>query len=92
MLNQFSIARFEGILNQSFIEEKNLILEKMFLHHTKHKAKITIPFASFMYFCKKDNYFLNNYRNSIMDVVNYFKKVNEKLIVLEPKQQLFSGI
>jgi UDP-MurNAc hydroxylase len=78
--NQFSIAGSNGIEKSLKINASN-ILSRMTSQHKELKAKLTVPFASFIRFARTDNTYMNPYANSIKDVQNEFKKTNLNLCV-----------
>ena len=85
LLNQFSIAGFNGIFSKKLIsKEKDCILENMINQHKKLGASTTIPFASFFWFSSPDNKFLNQYHNTLEEVSKKFKKAKLNLYCLEP--------
>lgn len=85
LLNQFSIAGFNGIDSKDLIlKEKQIILNKMIEQHISLGASTTIPFASFCWFSNSDNKFLNQYHNSLEEVSNKFKENKLNLYCLEP--------
>ncbi len=73
--NQFSIAGFEGIENELSVDASS-VLDKMIEHHKKLNTNLTVPFASFVRFARKDNSFMNNYINTPFDVKRKFEKNN----------------
>ena len=83
VLNQFSIAGFEGD-PESLSSEAAVVIDDMVRDHRALKAKVSIPFASFVYFSKEDNRFLNEYANSIENVVDRFDSESLDLCVLAP--------
>lgn len=71
VLNQFSLAGYNGSndpagWSKAFAAR---VLTDLFNDHERLGAKVTIPFASFIYFCREDNKFLNQYGNRPSDVV-----------------------
>lgn len=86
VLNQFSKAGYCGYENHSLhmpIMAENH-RKRVVRHHLELGAKITIPFASFIYFSNKDNYYMNAYANRPKDIFNYFAKKKLSLVVLFP--------
>lgn len=66
VLNQFSLAGYNGYLHYdrvlpSLAREK---LARLSNNHRDLGARVTVPFASFVYFSSEDNRFLNAYANS----------------------------
>lgn len=68
---QFSIAGFDGIV-ANVAAERQQILQTMCDRHVWLGARVTVPIASFMYFCRPDNSHLNDYANSALDVQRTF--------------------
>lgn len=73
VFSQFSIAGFDGIV-ANVAAERQQILEAMCARHTWLGARVTVPMASFMYFCRPDNSHLNEHANSALDVQRVFAK------------------
>ena len=89
VLNQFSIAGFEGIYSERKLSlAKNTILQNMVNQHISLGAKTTIPFASFCWFSSKDNQFLNKWHNTLEDVWKHFNKKRLNIYCLEPPSEL----
>jgi UDP-MurNAc hydroxylase len=88
LLNQFSIAGSNGIehtLENEAIEVRN----KMVTHHRQLHAKITIPFASFVYFSVRDNCYINNYINTPQKIVDEFIKNGYDIFFLYPQTGIY---
>jgi len=88
LLSQFSYAAWKGGReNRSFrrlaAKEK---LNTMWLQADILKAKAVIPFASFVKFSHKENFYLNDEANTIDTVVNSKEKHNANLIIMKPFQ------
>lgn len=85
LFNQFSIAGFDGVLDKAQLErQKTGILDKMVAHHRSFRAQHTVPFASFMYFCRGDNAELNAFRNTVFDVDRTFRDNDLSALVMQP--------
>ena len=86
LLNQFSFATYDGRLDVETIATRyaKQELERMHLDHEDLGAEVTIPIASFMYFCRSDNAYLNQYVNTVQDVADHFKAMNLELVILRP--------
>ena len=85
IFNQFSIAGFEGVLDEAkLMKQRSTILEKMIAHHRFLGASFSVPFASFMYFCRSDNSELNRFRSTVFDVEAAFKAEDLAAIVMKP--------
>jgi len=86
LLNQYSIAGFDGIYNEKRLNyEKETVILKMLSQHKCLSGDFTIPFASLMYFCKPDNSAFNAYRNTIFDAQRCFDLEGLKLLPLKPQ-------
>ena len=80
LYNQFSIAGSDGI--ESHLEaDSKAVLEKMIEHHKLLKAQLTIPFASFVRFARKDNRFMNESANTVFDAKEKFTANNSKMVL-----------
>jgi UDP-MurNAc hydroxylase len=93
LLNQFSIAGFDGYLNAAEALERSarLKLDSMLAAHRALGASFTLPFASFIYFSATDNRFINAHANSISRVARMFEAAGEELVVLRPGEVWISG-
>ena len=65
VLNQFSLAGYNGYQNYAQVlpalaQEK---LTRLLNNHRELRARVTVPFASFVYFSSEDNRFLNRFGN-----------------------------
>ena len=83
-LNQFSLAGYNGSndpagWSKAFAAR---IIDDLLNDHERLGADVTIPFASFIYFCREDNKFLNQYGNRPADVVAAAEKRNVDIAVL----------
>jgi hypothetical protein len=81
LLNQFSIAGFDGDETQLSAQAAGII-DTMVRDHRALGAAVTIPFASFVYFCCTDNAKINARANSPAQVANRFRAEGLDLAVL----------
>lgn len=86
VLNQFSIAGYSGEEDREhhLTSLASQILKNVVKNHKDLKAEVTIPFASYVYFCQKDNFYVNQYANTPHDVKKEMDKAGCKLLVLYP--------
>ena len=90
VLNQFSMAGYNGYYDY----EKHLpgvaesIIQNMVDNHRDLDAKISIPFASNLYFCTEDNKYMNAYGNTPNKVYDRFVKEKLELVALYPGDTL----
>lgn len=86
VLNQFSIAGYSGLSEpeQRLPRAAKQILQNMADNHRDLHAKVTIPFASFVYFCAEDNKYINEFANRPRDVARKFADDGLDLAVLYP--------
>ena len=90
LINQFSLAGYDGIINSKSLEKQKFnILKKMTNQHKTIEAKVTIPFASFMWFSRADNKHLNKWHNSLQDVYVHFKNQGLNCFCIEPPSEKF---
>lgn len=78
--NQFSIAGCDGI-EAHLAADAKAVLEKMVEHHKLLMAQLTVPFASFVRFARKDNQFMNEFANTVFDVKEKFTADNLKIVI-----------
>lgn len=84
ILNQFSVAGTSGI-ERKIGSDASLVLEKMVNQHQGLGTKLTIPFASFCRFARKDNNYINKFSNSPLDVKEKFDKEGLPLALVSYK-------
>jgi UDP-MurNAc hydroxylase len=86
LLNQFSLAGYAGFdPPERFLSERaKQILHNMSAVHRALDAKVTIPFASFIYFSSEDNKYVNRFANTAKDAYNYLIERNLNAAVLFP--------
>ena len=87
LFSQFSFATWVGnksdSINPSRIAFQKLKALKM--QSEIFETKFIIPFASFIYFSRAENKYLNKYVNTIGDTYNYLKKnIKAKPIIMYP--------
>tara|TARA_B100000242_G_C43032996_1_gene481408 strand:- start:383 stop:1777 length:1395 start_codon:yes stop_codon:yes gene_type:complete len=88
LINQFSIAGFNGILDERELKKlKDERLKIMINQHKCLQANVTIPFASFMWFSRQDNRHLNKWHNSALDVYDFFKREKLNCYCIEPPSE-----
>ena len=78
LLVQFSYAIGKSNRHNKNEREKwsNEILSKLSENIKFLKPKVVIPFASFCYFSKQDNFYMNDSVNDIESTINYLSKEN----------------
>ncbi len=93
VLNQFSFATYDGREDYAAVTraQAERILTSIVDDHRGLGAKVTIPFASFMYFCAPDNFHLNAFRNSPRTVAERFAQNDLRLAVLLPGETYEAG-
>jgi UDP-MurNAc hydroxylase len=93
ILNQFSIAGFDGYLDAAgaLKREAEQKLRGMISAHRLLGASYTVPFASFVYFSAVDNRFINQFANSIGDVQKAFDAAGLNTVVLRPGDEYRCG-
>ncbi len=87
LFTQFSYANWvgnRGDINMMQNHAKRKLVE-MKRQNDLFKPSIIVPFASYVWFCHEENYYLNTCANAIQDVVHYIQHVLQKVaIVLYP--------
>ncbi len=86
VLNQFSIAVKESVANYERLAPAAArhVLESVSANQRNLGAKVTIPFASFMYFSSIDNKQMNAFSNKPRDVFEFCKRRGQEVVVLYP--------
>jgi hypothetical protein len=86
LFTQFSYANWIGNSNDDV--SKNKSAERKFNELKRQieafKPKVTIPFASYVWFCSKTNFHMNKNANSIEKTVDFIKSNNSVPVVLFP--------
>ena len=93
LLNQFSIAGYAGNSERQSAMVRSA-QEKLFRISSNHKelqAKLTIPFASFVYFCREDNRDLNAYVNNPRRVSEHLLSQSCECLFLKPNENYSVG-
>jgi UDP-MurNAc hydroxylase len=86
LLNQFSLAAYAGFEPpERYLPERALqVLRNVSEVHRALDAKVTIPFASFIYFSSEDNKYVNPFANTVGDAYNYLQRHGQTAAVLYP--------
>jgi hypothetical protein len=86
ILNQFSIAVKEPVIGyeKHAVAAARSVLESMSADHRRLGAKVTIPFASFMYFSAVDNKQMNGFSNTPRHSYEFLKKQGQQVAALYP--------
>ncbi len=86
LLTQFSYAAWKGgITNKKWrIEAALEKLKTIDLQISTFNPKFVIPFASFIYFSNKENFYLNDSINKPSDVIDKFKHSKSRIIIMKP--------
>ena len=93
VLNQFSIAGYDGMPDPDAVlpARRRQILQNMVDNHRDLGASVTVPIASFVYFCAPDNAYINAHMNSPADVAELFAEERLDLKVLAPGDRWVIG-
>src|SRR5580700_7745779 len=86
LLSQFSLAAYAGFepAERYLPERAKQVLRNMSEVHRALDAKVTIPFASFIYFSSEDNKYINPFANTVNDAYDYLNKQGQAAAVLYP--------
>ena len=86
VLNQFSVAVKDPVVDyqQHARAAGQHVLQSVAADHRGLRAKVTVPFASFMYFSSIDNAHMNAFSNTPRDVFDFCRDRGQEVIVLYP--------
>lgn len=86
LLHQFSLAAYAGFepAERYLPARAEQILRNISQVHRALDARITIPFASFIYFSTEDNKYVNQYANTVADAYDYLSRQGQRALVLYP--------
>jgi UDP-MurNAc hydroxylase len=86
LLNQFSLAAYAGFepVERYLPERARQVLHNVSEVHRALDAKVTIPFASFIYFSSEDNKYINPFANTVGDAYEYLTNRGQRSVVLYP--------
>jgi UDP-MurNAc hydroxylase len=86
VLNQFSLAAYAGFEPPEHYapDRARRILRNVAEVHRALDAKVTIPFASFIYFSSEDNKYINQFANTVGDAYAYLSQRGHNSVVLYP--------
>lgn len=87
LFTQFGYANKVGNIGETHkrIAASNEKLERIRYQNEFLKPKVIVPFASFIYFCHEENYYMNNGVNRIDKVYNFIEnELQTECIVLYP--------
>lgn len=92
LFTQFGYANWIGRHEDKDLRSKSA-REKIYRISVQEKIfspEIIIPFASFIYFCKEENFYLNDEQNSPKDLrnSNELEKIQEKINFMKPNQEV----
>lgn len=90
LLTQFSYAAWKGgKSNKNWrVRAAKEKLETLVMQSNILKARYTIPFASFIYFSDRLNFYLNDSVNKPDDLLKIKKKLNSELLLLKPFEKV----
>lgn len=85
LLTQFSYAAWKGDQKDTFARKQAAKQKLLSIKEQKKifNPKSIMPFASFIYFCHEDNYYMNKEINTINTVSDYIKKINSNPVILK---------
>ena len=87
LLTQFSYAAWKGgKVNKNWrVQAAIEKLDAIDFQISIFKPKILIPFASYIYFSNKENFYLNDSINTPIDVLNRFKNSKCNILIMQPR-------
>jgi UDP-MurNAc hydroxylase len=86
LATQFSIAGYRGYEPHApfLSRQANRILEQVSATHRGLHTKVTIPFASFIYFSSVDNKYVNPFMSTARDAYGYLTQRNQTAVIMYP--------
>ena len=86
LLSQFSLAAYAGFEPpERYLPDRAVqILRNLSEMHRALDARVTIPFASFIYFSSEDNKYVNRFANTVADAYSYLDRQRQSAAVLYP--------
>ena len=86
VLSQFSLAAYSGFEpHEKYLPRRaGQILDNVSSLHRALRAKVTIPFASFIYFSSLDNKYVNKFANSAHDAADHLYRCGQSAAILYP--------
>jgi UDP-MurNAc hydroxylase len=86
VLNQFSVAVKDSVVDyqRHARAAAQHVLQSVAADHRGLRAKVTVPFASFMYFSSIDNAHMNAFNNTPRDVLDFCRDRGQEVVVLYP--------
>ena len=90
LFTQFSYAQWEGNPEEREFRKLQALekLDRIRLQDRILSPRVIVPFASFVYFCNEENFFLNDSMNWVGDVARFIEKdLGKKAIVLYPGER-----
>ena len=93
VLNQFSMAGYEGFPDYQFYLKRNAQrkIDQLIENHIDLNANVTIPFASNVYFSCEDNKYVNQFSNKPWDTEIALTERNLNCVLLYPGQEYSVG-
>ena len=90
LLTQFSYAAWKGgkARKKWRIQAAKTRLDIIDLQIEVFKPKKVIPFASFIFFSNKENFYINDSVNKPVDVINRFEDSLAEIVIMKPKDIL----
>ncbi|CAA0147291.1 MBL fold metallo-hydrolase [Tenacibaculum maritimum] len=84
LMTQFSYASWAGNKEDSSFRKKLCAQKKeaISMQSNVFKPKFTIPFASFVWFCREENFYANNDANKIEDILTFIENKTESTPIL----------
>jgi UDP-MurNAc hydroxylase len=87
LFTQFSYAQWVGNPKDSELRRKDALekYDRIRLQDEIFKPRIIIPFASYIYFCHEENFFMNDGVNAVCDIAEFIEaRLGKRTVVLYP--------
>lgn len=94
LFTQFSYAQWEGNPEEARFRREQALekLDRIRLQDEYLKPAVIVPFASFVYFCHEENFYLNDGMNAVGDVADFIERdLGKRAVVLYPGESWVVG-
>ena len=93
LLSQFSYAAWKGGINNYQWRQKAALekIDSIKIQLKCFEPKHFIPFASFIYFCNSENFYMNDSINTPNDIFEALKDLNISTLIMKPNDKFIFG-
>lgn len=94
LFTQFSYAQWEGNPEESRFRREQALekFDRIRLQDEYLHPSTIVPFASFVYYCHEENFYLNDCMNAVGDVAEFIERdLGKRAVVLYPGESWIAG-